>query len=328
MKASQVFEKIRENWLAKVICFVAALFLYLFFLFSTLDRKTFSVPLRVEEKNGMVAASSYPQNVRITVRGTPENISTLHENDFTAFIDLDYISHEGEAEVPVQLTLSKEAMLFDTMELKVSPEHITLKVEEQISAFVPVNPLFSGEPAHGYELKSVEINPPEVRVTGPRTMVNNCTRLQTRMVSLTNIAADTELTAQLESPGRLIHLADGAMVTLKATVTPKLMVKRFESAPVNLSGLATEFEPTGSGHTVLLSLRGPVLSLENYAPRVSTILADCRGISSEGTHEVPLIFNLPASTVALDETPKRIKITVKQKPAEEDVREEPVTNEE
>ena len=328
MKARRAFEKIRENWLAKVICFVAALFLYLFFLFSTLDKKSFSVPLQVEAKNGMVAASSYPQNVRITVTGKPEDISTLHENDFTAFIDLDYISHEGEALVPVQLTLSKEAMLFDTMELKVSPEHITLKIEEQISAFVPVNPLVSGEPAHGYELKSVEINPPEVRVTGPRTMVNNCTRLQTRMVSLAGISSDRELTATLESPGRLLHLADGVQVTLKAKVTPSLMVKRFESASVNLSGLETEFEPTGSVHTILLSLRGPVLALESYTPGVSTILADCRNITSEGTHEVPLIFNLPGGTVALDETPKRIKITVKRKPKEEDVRVMPAEDEE
>ncbi|MBQ7159488.1 MAG: hypothetical protein IJS09_08735 [Treponema sp.] len=328
MKAKQLFEKARENWLAKVICFVAALFFYLFFQLSTLDRKSFSVPLRIEAKNGMVAASSYPQNVKVTVRGKLENISTLHESDFSAFIDLDYISREGKALVPVQLTLSKNAMLLDTMELKVSPEHITLEIEEQISAYVPVNPLVSGDPAHGYELKSVEINPPEVRVTGPRSMVNNCRRLQTKMVSIADIQTDKEMPVQLESPGRFLHLSDGEKVTLTAKVTPKLMVKRFDSAIVNLSGLRAEFEPTGSGHTILLSLRGPVLSLENYAPRVSTVLADCKGIDKEGVHEVPLVFNLPAGTVALDETPKRIRISVKRKPTEEDVKEVPAKDEE
>ena len=318
MKARQLIEKIRENWLAKVICFVAAMFLYMFFLFSTLSRKTFSVPLKVQATNGMVAASSYPQNVRVSVRGKPEHVSTLHEDDFSAFVDLDYISREGKNLIPVQLNLSRNAMLIDTMELKVTPEHITLTIEEQISSYVPVSPLVSGEPAHGYELKAVEINPPEVRVTGPRSMVQNCTRLQTKMVSLSDIKTDVEIPVQLESPGRLLHLADGERVMLTAKLAPKLMVKRFEAAPVNLSGLNASFEPTGTGHTILLSLRGPVLSLENYTPRVSTILADCKEIRSEGTHEVPLIFNLPSGAVALDETPKRIKISVQKKPSEEE----------
>jgi len=318
MKANQIIEKVRENLLAKVLCFVAALFLYLFFLLSTLDRKSFSVPLRIDSQNGMVAASSYPQNVRVTVRGKLEDISMLHENDFQAFIDLDYITHEGKSLLPVQLTLSKNASLIDTMELKVSPEHITLNIEEQISAYVPVNPLVSGDPAHGYELKSIEISPPEVKVTGPRSMVNNCHRLQTKIVSVSDINSDRTMTVLLESPGRHLHLSERDQVTLTAKVTPKLMVKRFEAAPVNLSGLGAEFEPTGAGYTILLSLRGPVLSLENYKPRVSTILADCRGITSAGVHEVPLIFSLPSGAVALDETPKKIKLSVKRKPTEEE----------
>lgn len=318
MKANRIIEKLQENWLAKVVCFVMALFFYFFYLFSMMDRKSFSVPLEIDAQNGMVAASSFPANVKVTVRGKPENISTLHENDFYAYLDLNYIAKDGSAHLPVQITLSKNAMLIDPMEIKVSPEEVTLTVEESISAYVPVNPLYSGEPARGYELKTVTVSPQEVRVTGPRTMVENCKRLQTRMVLLTGIKNDTTVTVQLDSPGKFLRVDDDVNVSVTASVTQKTMIKRFESAPVNLSGLNAAFEPSGSVPSVLLSLRGPVLTLENYTPRLSTILANCKGITEEGTHEVPLEFSLPAGTVALDETPKKIKVSIKRKPVEED----------
>ena len=315
MKASQIVDNVRKNWFPIVVCVVVALLFYLFYLFSTMDRKSFTVPLHTDSQNGMVAASSVPKSVKVTVRGKPESISTLHESDFSAYLDLNYLAKEGEVRLPVLITLSKNAMLIDPMEIKVSPEVVPLTVEEEIAAFVPVNPLVSGEPAHGYEQRSVSVTPTEVKVTGPRSMVQNCTRLQTRAVPIKGAKTDVTVSAALENPGVFLRVEQGATVSVTVKIGVETTTKTFSAVPVNFSGLDAAFEPSGSIAPIKLTLRGTVLALENYTPRVSTVLADCGGIHEAGTFDVPLKFNLP-SGVTVETAPKTVSVTVGAKPVE------------
>ena len=70
-----------ENWPAKVICFGIALVLYLVHITSLLDRKTYTVPLKIVADGGMYPMSDYPEYVRITVRSTAENIAETLQSE-------------------------------------------------------------------------------------------------------------------------------------------------------------------------------------------------------------------------------------------------------
>lgn len=315
MKANQIIDNLRKNWFPLVVCVVAALLFYLFFLVSTMDRKTFTVPLSIDAQNGMVAASSFPRNVKVTVRGKPESISTLHESDFSAYLDLNYLAKEGTVRLPVLITPSENAMLIDPMEIRVTPEEVLLTVEEQITAFVPVNAVISGELAHGYEKGAVTVTPTEIKVTGPRSMVQNCGRLQTKAASIAGAKNDVTAKVALENPGVFLHVDQSAVVLVTVKVTQAQMSKTFASVPVNFSALNNAFEPSGSIAPIKLTVRGPVLALENYTPRVSTVLADCSEIAAAGTYTVPLRFSLPAG-VTVEDGAKTVSVTVTAKPIE------------
>ena len=72
MKTPQLIERLKHNWTIKVMCFVVAFFIYLFYNISTLDTKTLSIPLEIKQ-DGEVLLTSLPTHfVRVTVRGNPK----------------------------------------------------------------------------------------------------------------------------------------------------------------------------------------------------------------------------------------------------------------
>ena len=149
MKAKQVFDKLIENWQIKAVCFVIALFLYVVYQTQSVDKKVFSVPLTVESKNGYVSIEPHPRTVAVSARGKAEDLAQVRESDLKAYLDLSYVSSDGSYDFPVLLNLSDSASVLNPLELKVTPEIVRLKVEEEITAFVDIVPLVSGKPSDG-----------------------------------------------------------------------------------------------------------------------------------------------------------------------------------
>lgn len=125
MRVRKIIDSLRQNVLTVVVCVALAVAFYLFFLFSTVDRKTFIVPLAIEAQNGMVAASSVPHTVKVTVLGKPESISTLHENDFSAYLDLNYVAREGETRLPALAVFPRQDCLRGIPDAHVSRDRLS-----------------------------------------------------------------------------------------------------------------------------------------------------------------------------------------------------------
>ena len=105
MKVNQIAEKIRYNLSAKLICLVIAIFLYMFHHMSLLDTKTFTVPLRIQEDGIVMNVGDVQKYVTVVIRADREQITALHHDDIDAYIVLDYITENGNYNVPVKLNL-------------------------------------------------------------------------------------------------------------------------------------------------------------------------------------------------------------------------------
>ena len=79
MKTPQLIERLKHNWTIKVMCFVVAFFIYLFYNISTLDTKTLSIPLEIKQEGEVLLTSLPTHFVRVTVRGKPEDIVQISE---------------------------------------------------------------------------------------------------------------------------------------------------------------------------------------------------------------------------------------------------------
>ena len=199
MKIKELYNKTIENWPVKAICILLSIMLYCFYTLSLKDSRAFIVPLKIEASNGIVPAGSYPTNVKVTLKGKTEEISSIRESDVRAYLDLNYLSKDGVYNLPVLISLPKEALLLDTLEVKVSPQNVDLTVEQQISSFVKVNPLIKGEVAPGLEIKNITVTPDFVEISGPRSMVKNRSGIQTRAVSVKNAETSISSLVTLEN---------------------------------------------------------------------------------------------------------------------------------
>ncbi len=64
----RLIDKLLNNWLAKVVSLFIAILLYIFYNASQIDKKTFVVPLKIEENGIVMHVGSVPNYITVVVR--------------------------------------------------------------------------------------------------------------------------------------------------------------------------------------------------------------------------------------------------------------------
>ncbi len=312
MKIKEISDKLTENWPVKAACILLASIFYVFYVLSIQDNRSFTVPLAVEAQNGITVAGSYPRKVKVTLRGKTEDIASIRESDVTAALDLNYLSKAGTYKVPVIINLPKSALLLDTLEVRVSPPAVSLTVEEQISGFTTVKPLISGKPAYGYEIKKITVVPDQIEIRGPKSMVENCTRIQTHPVSVKNASESLSNTVSAENFGSFLKPVYGDKVTVTVEIVPVVKDQTFEKFPVEFINLNPDFNILPQFSTVSLNLQGNLLDLEKYNPDKSTVTVNCFSIREPGIYQLPVEYKFPAGISFSKEPLSVITLEVKR----------------
>lgn len=308
MKTKQIFGKLIENWQVKAICFVISLFLYVIYQNQSVDRKVFSVPLTVESKNGFVSIQPHPRTVAVSARGKAEELAQVRESDLKAYLDLSYVSKDGSYDFPVLLTLSDSASVLNPLEIKLTPEIVRLRVEEEVTSYVDVVPLISGKPAYGYDIKSISVSPEQIAITGPKTMIENCKSLQTLNVTTSNAKRSFTSKAKVEQKGLFIK-HDDVDVSVTVEIEERDGSKKFTKLPVKILNLSPELEVSAKTNDVTVTLEGSIPSLEAFKPDAKFVTADVSSITSPGTFYVNLTYSVPKRFTLADGYTKSIPVT-------------------
>lgn len=312
MKAKQLFEKLIENWQVKAVCFVIAIFLYIFNQQSGMETKIIKMKVTVENESGFRPAAVFNPDVSVSVRGVENSINSLDAKNFTAYLDFSYVAKSGEYEFPVLLNLDQTASSVSPLEVKVTPEKIKVKVEEEIAGFAKIEPLLKGDVQHGYKVESVAIEPEQVKIRGARSLVENCGSLQTENIVLSNAKTSFSGTAKIENPKKNISLeSDSVSYTVKIVEIQDS--RTLENIPVTLDSLAENLEPEKKIENISLPVAGSLLNLEAFTNYSSVCHADCSGIQEPGTFVVPLRYYLPYGVRLGENYPKSVSLTVAEK---------------
>ena len=311
MKIKDFIDKITDNWPVKAACVLLAICIYIFYTLSMQDSKSFTVPLKIHANSGIVAAGAYPSTIKISLKGKTEDIASIKKDDFSAYLDLDFLSKDGTYRLPVLVDLPQQAMLLDTLEVTVSPQEVNLRVEEKITSFVPVKPLINGEPAHGYEIKSIVVKPDTIELTGPRSMVENCTRLQTKAVSVKNATVSLEQEVSPESPGAYLKLDSRQKLTVTVEIVPVGAEKEFKIASVGFVSLKNSLEVYPKNISGTIQLKGNLVDLEGFSPATQTLYVNCESIEEPGTYELPVKCQVSDKFEVKGFSPAKITVDVR-----------------
>ena len=146
MNIKQILLRLTENWPAKIICLVFAVFLSEFYRGTLLDKRYLSVPLTIENNGLLTPAEQYPAKIKVSIWGDAIGIGSIDENDIIAFINISDFKTEGTYRIPIKTRLAGTVTPLGNMEISTEPAILTLRLATSIRKQVPVTLSLKGIP--------------------------------------------------------------------------------------------------------------------------------------------------------------------------------------
>ena len=288
MMLPQKLKKLLDDWPSKLISLIVAILIYVFYQISILETKNMAVPLVVEENGSLRAVSLSDKNVHVSIKGLKEDIVSLEAVDFKTYIDINSFVDEGEYEVPVKVQLSENALMVENLEVKVSPAKVNVSVTEYASSYVPVIPSVSGTPLHGYELGDVVIDPPSVKIYGPKKIVESIDKLESELISVNDRSESFVMDAEVLCDNKMIEFPENSYVSVSVSLSESILEKTYAKVPVAVLTPSEPYFVENAEFYTKVTLRGSVLNLENFVIPRNTFYADCSSLKEEGNYVIPI----------------------------------------
>ncbi len=178
--------------------------------------------------------------VDVRIRASPGLIDSLDPRKVLATIDL---AGTQEGEKIVQLTPDRIQVPFGFRVVKITPSLLTLNLESTRRKVVPVRPRVIGRPANGFEVSSVTSDPPQVRVAGPRSRVQEIESAFTEPVSVEGAERTVQEAVNVGLEDPLLRLEGGSQVRVTARVAEARETRVFEGLAVVARGRPARLDP-------------------------------------------------------------------------------------
>ncbi|MEI8096180.1 MAG: CdaR family protein [Spirochaetales bacterium] len=312
--------RLLDQWPAKVLALGAALLLFLFNRFDSLQVKTLSIPLRLMADTTLVPSQEWNKRVKVTLRGSEDVLSALDETSVEVLAD--FSSHQGEGlwKTSLQVVRHGAAAEADSLEILVDPLEISLAFEKKLVKTLPVQPNFVGQPGKNYELSGFQVIPSLVTLEGPRSVVEKLTAVTTEPIELRGKTDTFKLRAIVNQENTLLSYPYGSTVEVQGLMTSSLaslVLDAVVPTPINLNSSLRLQSPLPP---VKVKLRGTPEALaalgtgDNGSPSV-VLLADLGASAIPGEiPALPIKAQLPDNVELVSLEPSTVAVYLEVKP--------------
>lgn len=314
MKFRPFIERILHNWPIKILCLAISIILFLVYRISSLEERFFMVPLTVHSGSELVPASDWPRMVRISLRGEPNVVKGIFENDIEAWLDLHTIQKEGPASVPIRIVKTGSAAAVDPLEIHVEPEEVELNMEIREEKMVPVLPSFRGSIDSGYDLSNWTLAPSMVTITGPASRIARLQELSSEAVELGGRKGNFSLSLRVLNPDSLVKISGEGTVLLSAFIQEATLVRDFSNIVPEIIGLNAEFDAEMDPQIISFKLSGPWPRLQPWTIGNQAVYIDGTRIKRAGRYQLPIEFEIPAEFTIQDLSEDTLELEVKLSP--------------
>jgi YbbR domain-containing protein len=298
------FAFITTNWTLKVFALLASALL---FLFVNVESNT---PVDVE----VPVEYRTPENIEIT-SDAPSSLHAILKGPWAAFhgmlsatvepVVIDLTNYEpGTVRYRIQTTDIKPPAAMQVVSVR--PSEVELTLDRRVEKQLPVLADRVGNPAFGYEVVELRVEPQRVRVAGPLAAMQKLEYVYTRPIDLRDKDADFEITVDLRPPGPPVRLLERKSVTVFVDLAEELAQRQLADIPVRLEGAprGTRVRP----EVVSVTLKGPRRLMDELdGGKVEAIVTlDPATLDGQQTFEkiVTLRPELPERTQILGNAPK------------------------
>lgn len=317
--------------------------IYAYVDFSEATEGEVTVPVNVDLPDGVTLVSVMPESlsyelVPVVSESFPVEVRLVGEpgSDCTLLDPLtspDFVTLAGSAEYMEQVAqvfvtadvtdlaesydknLSVEVLDASGNSIKdwftISPATVSAMipvVNTQPEKSVAISPMIIGEPAVGYEVRRVVVEPSTVRVFGDLNLLDQLYYVETETLDISGLKKNATFTVDLVHNSNLTLAQESVTVVVQIDSTnTKAITRSGMIYPENLSeGLSCE-SPTAQ---LELVLSGPQTDIDvlNEADVVPTV--NLSGIMEPGVYELPIDLSLPANISLVSMSPSTVMVTV------------------
>jgi YbbR domain-containing protein len=255
--------------------------------------------------------NDYPKGVSLTLLA-PQSVWKELDADSTsirAWVDLTALQN-GEHSVPVHVEIKLDLVRI----IKQDPEEVTIYREEMLSRFIPVSLIVNGNSPLGYEAGAAILEPGEVTISGPESLVNRVNRLRAQ-VDISGATEDVTRTVSITALDENDRLVNGVTVTpnyVSVTVPIKLLggYRNVIVRPVTTGIVANGYRLTNylvSPASVVVFSSDPRL-VEALPGYVQTKSIDLSGAADD--FEALVELDLPLGVVAATDSKVLVQVSI------------------
>lgn len=144
---------------------------------------------------------------QITFKARSQDIGTIRDSDFNAYVDLEQLTSNNIAQVYVDILNDKENAITD---LKVEPSIIHIDTEEIQSKQIEIDIIYDGEPKNNFSISNVALDNNSVSLEGPASEVGRVSTAEIN-INTAGIESDMSGTADItfrDSSGNTVEFSD------------------------------------------------------------------------------------------------------------------------
>ena len=172
---------------------------------------------------------------------------------------------------------------------------------------LPVNPIVTGEPAAGFEIASVTVDPPIVLVEGDADQLAELVSVVTAVIPMIGVSSDRTVEVGLALPTGVLAVGNDR-ISVSITLRPVTATRTF-SAGVRLIGAGRGLSYAVETDRILVTIGGSVADLDRLSGSALVVDLDVTGLQP-GTESVPVSLDLPTGSTLVSATPARINVTI------------------
>ncbi len=274
-----------RNLSLKLISLLIAVFLWFTVTSKEYRYGDFDIPLELHgvPENLVVTSTTFNKqevnNVTARVRARESLISSLGERSMFLSVD---ITGMGVGRHPLQLN---DAMVMGRPPgaeiTEIFPRVIEIEIEQLlIRPDVVVNAEILGKPAENYDITSIRSDPPTVRVSGPKSIVDGIDKIRTQQVNIDGMRATTlNRQVRLALPHPMVNIIPEA-VTLRIRIEEKSISRKFERMELQVSG--TSFQTRINPVQLDVWVQGPISQINRLLREQLTAFVQLAGGEPKG----------------------------------------------
>lgn len=304
-----------NDWVLKLMSFCFAVFLWYFVAGE--DKVDVNVQIPIEIVNlprELVIANQFKKELEVTVSGPRGLVKDLANKHTTRSVDL---SKAAIGNYEIRNDLDSIRFPRGIRVLRIQPTHVSLLLDQLVKKDLPIKVRRTGEPADGYQLESITLEPDDITIAGPKAVLDEVVALNTVPINLHGLKISTTRQVALDIKPAIANLIGEPIVTAKITVREQMVDKIIGRVPITVLHPPAQGGVQLNPKTVTLQTQVPYNTVEEVNDLSSLFEAkvNVEGLPV-GRHELNVEVSLPPRAQLLTVTPGKIMATISKEQTE------------